>query len=208
MARAKAARKGNGERSPEDRLIDAALELAGRQGWRRTGLAEIAAEAGLKLHEAYAIHRSKAAILGAFTRRIDREVLTGAGAAEDGETTRDRLFDTLMRRYDALKPYKPALRAILRDSVGDPLALCGVARLGRSITWMLEAAGIPTAGLRGHALVHLTGALYLSVLHVFLGDDSEDLARTMAALDRGLRRGESLLRFAPRRRREDMASPA
>src|SRR3984957_20900639 len=102
--------------TPENRLIDAALALAARQGWRRTGLAEIAAEAGLKLHEAYALHRSKAAILAAFTRRIDREVLTGAPAAEEGESVRDRLFDTLMRRYDALKPYKPALRAILRDS--------------------------------------------------------------------------------------------
>src|ERR1700730_6157190 len=106
MARARA-RRGPAERSPEDRLIVAALELAARQGWRRTGLAEIAAEAGLKLHEAYALHRSKAAILGAFTRRIDREVLAGAGAPEEGESTRDRLFDTLMRRYDALKPYKP-----------------------------------------------------------------------------------------------------
>src|ERR1700728_2289061 len=101
MARAKAARRKAPSGTPEDRLIDAALALAASQGWRRTGLAEIAAEAGLKLHEAYAIHRSKGSILRAFGRRVDREVL-GAGAPDEGDGARDRLFEILMRRFEAL----------------------------------------------------------------------------------------------------------
>ncbi len=47
-------------------------------------------------------------------------------------------------------------------------------------------------------MTHATLALYLAVLRVFLADDSADLGRTMAALDRGLRRGEALCRFAGR----------
>src|SRR5271170_1278730 len=104
MPRSKTPRRP-AQATPEHRLVDAALALAARQGWRRTGLAEIATEAGLKLHEAYAIHRSKGAILRAFTRRIDAEVLSGAGEAAAEESRRERLFDTLMRRYEAMKPY-------------------------------------------------------------------------------------------------------
>ena len=201
MARARARRKAPpADRSPEARLIDAALTLAARQGWRRTSLAEIADEAGLKLHEAYALHRSKGAILLAFTRRIDAAVLAGADAT--GDSARERLFDTLMRRFDALRPYKDGVRAILRDSVGHPAALLGLPVLRRSMAWMLEASGISTAGCRGRLASDATVALYLSVLRVFLADDSEDLGRTMAALDRALRRAESLCRFVPAARRE------
>lgn len=198
MARAKAPPRQPASGTPEDRLIAAAMALAARQGWRRTGLAEIAAEAGLKLHEAYALHRSKGGILRAFIRRIDQEVLAGA-AADEGESARERLFDTLMRRFEALKPHKDAVRAILRDSVGDPGAVFALPALRRSIGWMLEAARISTQGCRGRVITNFLIALHLSVLRTFLSDDSSDLARTMAVLDQGLRRGESLCRFLPRR---------
>ncbi len=178
--------------SAEDRLVDAALALAARQGWRDTGLGEIAAEAGLPLGEAYAACPSKLAILAAFHQRIDRAALA-AGAAEQDAAPRDRLFDVLMRRFDALQPHKPALRAILRDGMGDPLALLGLPALLRSMAWMLEAAGISAAGWRGRLRANLLAGLYLSVLRVFLGDDSTDLAQTMAVLDRRLRRAESFL---------------
>jgi AcrR family transcriptional regulator len=214
MARAKKAGRGQSsdndhrrDGSPEDRLIGAALDLAARQGWRRTGLAEIAEEAGLKLHEAYAIHRSKGAILRAFVRRIDAEVLAG-GTAEEGENARERLFDTLMRRFEALKPHRQAIRAILRDSMGHPGALRGLPIVGRSMGWMLEASGISTGTCAGRAVAALMVGLYLSVFRTFLTDDSEDLASTMAALDRGLRRGEGLCRFLPRGRGEARASAA
>jgi AcrR family transcriptional regulator len=207
MARAKAARRKAPSGAPEDRLIEAALTLAARQGWRATGLNDIAAEAGLKLHEAYAIHRSKGAILRAFIRRTDREVLAGA-SPDAGDNARERLFDTLMRRFEALKPHRDAIRAIARDSIGDPAALFRLPAMGQSMRWMVEAAGISTAGCRGRLFVNLVLALHLSVLRTFLADDSPDLARTMAALDQGLRRGEALCRYLPRHRRSAEASPA
>lgn len=201
MARAKAARRTTAKRAaprgtPEDRLIDAALALAARQGWRRTGLGQIAAEARLPLHEAYALHRSKGGILRAFTRRVDRAVL--AEATEEGESARERLFDLLMRRFEALKPHRDALKAIFRDSVGHPAAVFGLARVKRSMRWMLEGAGISTGGCAGNLMVNGLMVVYLSVLRVFLADDSEDLGRTMAALDRGLRRAEEAWVRLPR----------
>jgi AcrR family transcriptional regulator len=201
MARARAPRKAPAaDRSPETRLIEAALALAARKGWRRISLAEIAEEAGLRLHEAYALHRSKGSILRAFIRRIDAAVLAGAGPSD--ESARERLFDTLMRRFDALKPYKDGVRAIVRDSMGHPASLLGLPVLARSMAWMLEASGISSAGCRGRLAAKATAALYLSVLRVYLSDDSADLGRTMAALDRALRRAESVCRFMPQPRRE------
>lgn len=187
---------------PAQRLIDAAFALARRQGWSRTGMADIAAEAGLPLHEAYALFPSKSCILDGFRRRIDQAVLTDLGKEEaaaqgDGTARRDRLFDTLMRRFDALQPHKEALRAILRDAVGDPFLLLSGLGLLRSMAWMLEASGIRTTGWRGLVRAQLLAGLYLTVLRVFFEDASPDLGKTMAALDRQLRRSERLLGVEP-----------
>jgi AcrR family transcriptional regulator len=197
MAKSVSPRKRRGGKaaagSPDakDRLLDAALSLAARQGWRRTGLAEIAAEAGLSLAEAHAACASKLGLLALFHRRIDQAALAG-GAATTDEPPRDRLFDVLMRRFEALQPHRAALKAILRDSRGDPAALLGLPMLANSMTWMLEAAGVG-GGWRGRLHAQLLTALYISVLRIFLDDESADLATTMAALDSRLRRAEAWL---------------
>ena len=174
--------------SDSDRIIDAALACIARQGWRRLSLADIAAEAGLPILEVYRLYSSKPAILCAFFRRIDVAVLAAPLDSEPDERPRDRVFDLLMRRFDALTPYRAALEVLGRELPTDPLAaLAAGAGLLRSMRWMLEAAGISGEGLGGVLAVKLTAAVSLATLRVWLRDESPDLAPTMAALDRRLR---------------------
>lgn len=174
-----------------DRIVTAALELAAEQGWSRTTLAAIAARAGLGLAELHAEFPDRAAIVAAFLDRIDREVL--AAAPEAGDRPRDRLFDVIMRRFDALAPHKAAILAMLRDAPFDPAgSLMLVPRFGRSLAWMLEAAGLSAAGLCGLARVQGLAAVYAAAFRAWTRDDSPDQAATMAALDRALRRAEGL----------------
>jgi AcrR family transcriptional regulator len=169
------------------RIVDAALAVAARQGWRNASLADIAAEAKLPLLSVYDRFRSKGEILDAFRQRIDEAVLGGI-EEDEGERPRDRLFDALMRRFDALQPHKDAVRALARELPADPLlALGALPGAARSMAWMLEASGIDASGLRGFARVHLLTGIYSSVLRVWLVDESADMMKTMAVLDRRLR---------------------
>jgi AcrR family transcriptional regulator len=178
-----------------DRLIDAALALAERRGWRELALADIAREAGLPLARVHGLAPSKTAILEAHMRRTDAAVLSGA-PADPGSDARDRLFDAVMRRFDAMAPGKAGLRAIVHDLSSDPAgALCLGPGLMRAMAWTLEAAGIDSGGWRGRLKAKGLALLYLSVLRVWLGDDSAEQSKTMAALDRGLRRAEQAFRF-------------
>jgi AcrR family transcriptional regulator len=192
-------------KAPGGRVIEAALALAAERGWR-----QVAAAAKLSLAELYALYPSKAAILAAFVRRIDGEVL-GEGEAE-GDNPRDRLFDVVMRRFEALKPHRAGIEAILHDAGRDPLALlCGGPRLLRSMAWMLEAAGLPSHGLGGRLRAKGLAVVYLATMRVWLSDESEDLSRTMAALDKHLRRAEGLAGMCPpalRRGRQGEAGQA
>ena len=188
---ARAATPGRKAKEPKDRLIDAALSLAAEEGWRRLTLAEIAATAGVPLAETATLFRSKYGIIGAYRRRIDQAVLAGP-APSINDSPRDRLFDVLMRRFEALKADRIALRTIARDSLGDPAMLRLLPGVMSAMGWMLEAAGLPSTGYRGHFARRAVAAIYLSVLPAFFRDDSSDLGSTMAALDRRLKQLDSL----------------
>ena len=175
-----------------DRVVDAALALAVVQGWRGMTLAAVSRQARLPLADVYRACPSRSAILDAFMRRIDLAVLATADAEIAGESVRDRLFDVLMRRFDALAPRRQAVAAIASDLPREPPSLALFAPcFARSMACMLESAGLSTAGLRGALRVKGLGAVYLAVLRTWLGDDDPDFARTMATLDRLLRRAES-----------------
>lgn len=207
---AKAARKGRKPDQQPDRVITAMLTLTAERGWRKVSLLDIARAAKLSLAELYQLYRSKGAILAAFVRHVDSAVLA-QGEAE-GDKARDRLFDVLMRRFETLRPHKAAIEAILRDAGANPLGMLGgTPRLLRSMAWMLEAAGLASHGLRGMMRARGLALLYLATMRDWLNDDTADMSRTMAALDKRLNRVETLLGLCPalgRRRERRGASEA
>jgi AcrR family transcriptional regulator len=179
-----------------DRMTRAALALASERGWRTMSLAEVVARAEVPLLDAYQAVPSKTALLARLIDSSDRAVLSG-GAATMTDTARDRLFDVVMRRFDSLQSRRQGMVAILRDLPCDPPALlCLLPRFARSMAWMLEAAGISSSGL-GSLRIKGLALVYLNALRVWLEDDSPDMARTMAAVDKGLRRAEQLARSLP-----------
>ena len=193
-------------------IVDRALALAAERGWRRTSLREIAGAAGVSLIDLRRHYRSKGAILEAFFDRVDHDMLAAVEPELESEPARDRLFDLIMRRFDAMKAHKEGVRAILRDCACDPcLGLWAWCRMRRSLSWILEAAGLDSSGLRGLVRIKGLGLVYLPALRVWLNDDSEDMARTMADLDRRLGRLDNLVatlsgRGAPRAAEEGSES--
>jgi AcrR family transcriptional regulator len=190
-----------------DPIIDAALSLAAERGWRGLSLADIAERAKMKLPEVVGHFGSRAAILDAYLRRIDQRMLEG-GVPEAGESAKDRLFDVIMRRFDAMAGDRAALKVIMRQSADDPRALlCGGTRFLKSMALTLETAGISASGLRGLALIQGVAAIYLYAFSAFLDDDSADHARTMATLDKALRRADDFAALIWRRRQPSHVAP-
>lgn len=202
----------------EDRIIDATLALAETKSWRSLTLGDIAAAASLSLAETMAAFPSKTAVLSAFSRRIDAEtlkLLSEEDAADGTATSRDRLFDTIMLRFDAMTPYRAALNAIATDVAQEPLsALPLVSPTLKSLALLLEASGIDSSGLKGALRVRGLGVAWVSAFRVWL-TDNEDQTKTMAELDKRLRQGDNIIRAVRQyqdncrtRRRSRRESPA
>ena len=157
--------------------------------WR---LRDVAEAAGLGLAELYRVYPDKVALVAAFLAKIDAEVLAGTPSrADPEETARDRLFDAMMRRYDALRPYREALGAIRRAGTRDPmLALAMAPALRRSMAAMLEAASVPSEGLRVRCGKMGCWRSTTPCRAFTTRTRPTDLSKTMAALDSRLKTAE------------------
>ncbi len=99
-----------------------------------------------------------------------------------------------MTRFETMQPFKPALGRIsasLCCHPGEAALLVGSAL--DSQYWMLEGAGTKLKGAGGGLRVAGLATIYAKVFRIWLDDSSPGLDRTLAALDRRLRRGEELL---------------
>ena len=187
-----------GEEAVADRLIEAALAISGERGWQALSLVDVARRAGVSLAECYRAFPDKATVLYRLLAATDQAVLRDGPADDPEETPRDRLFEVFMRRFDVLQRRRAAIVAILRELPFDPLTAAGLLpRLARSIVWMAEAAGLPMTGLPGVLRVKVLGAVYLYALRAWVNDETADMAQTMAALDKALRRADRLLSAFP-----------
>ena len=175
-----------------DAALDAFIKLIAENGFADVALRDVAEAAGLGLAELYKAYPDKVALVAAFMAKIDAEVLAGTPSRSDPEeTARDRLFDAMMRRYDALRPYREALGAIRRAGTRDPmLALAMGPALRRSMAAMLEAASVPSEGLTGALRQNGLLAIHYAVSRVYDKDETTDLSKTMAALDSRLKMAE------------------
>lgn len=176
--------------------VMAMIGLLPGSGWLRLTLGDVAGAAGLPLAQLYRQYPSKLALLQEFAARIDAAMLGALEAPDPAASAQDRLFEVIMARFDALGPYREAMRVLGRELPRDPpAALCFATRsLTRALDWSLAAAGLDAAGLRGVFRRKVLGAVYLDSLRVWIGDDSADGGATMAHLDRRLRQAMPLLK--------------
>ena len=173
------------------RIIEALLALAAEQPFDEITITEIAARAGVTLADFRDAFPSKGAALAGFSRHIDRIVLDGGNPDLAAEDSRERLFDVLMRRLEAMAPYRDGLRGVSEWLRRTPLAAAAVNQVVvNSMRFMLEAAGIESEGASGALKLQGLAMAWARILNVWYDDDDPGLAKTMAALDRELIRGE------------------
>lgn len=176
------------------KIVAALLGLAAERRWEDFSLTDVANRAGITLAQFRDHFPSKGAVLAAWSRQIDKQVLEGSSDDLIGEPAKERLFDVLMRRLDAMAPHKDALDGILEWTRHDPaaaLALNGLAI--NSMRFMLEAAGIDSEGAVGALKLQGLVLAWTRVLRVWLDDRDPSQGETMAALDRELSRGETFV---------------
>jgi AcrR family transcriptional regulator len=180
--------------STKDRIVEALMRLAGRRAFEDIAISDIAHEAGVSLADFRDCFPSKGAVLASFSRKIDRQVLEDFSGRYSAEPAKERLYEVLLRRLEALEPYRHALEAISQWATTDPLAAASLNReTVNSMRFMLEAADIDSEGALGALKLQGLAIAWWRVLGTWYEDSDVDLCRTKAALDRELSRSEAVI---------------
>jgi len=178
----------------DGRLVAGFWQVVARHGWDGLTMRRVSAASGVPLAELRRRCPTPLALLAMHGRAVDAQVLKGT-VTDPNDAPRERLFDVLMRRVDALQPHRRGVLRLLRDASAAPLlALALLAGLPGSMRWMLEAAGIGTNGCAGALRAQGLAGVWLYTLRAWARDSTEDLGSTMAALDRALDRAEQAAR--------------
>lgn len=177
-------------------IVDASLEEAAAVGWDAVQLTDVGARLGLSLADIERHFRDKDAIANALFDRAWQAML--APPAEDFAAlpARERLFQTMMRWFDALAPH----RVVAADMIQAKLYpshphhwVPMVFNLSRTIHWLLDAAQVRSSGRRRQIEEIGLSGLFLSVLWVWMRDGSEGQADTRAVLARRLDNADRLM---------------
>ena len=177
----------------KQKIVLTSLDLAAQRGWAYVSLRDIAKGCKISMAELHSVIEDKDDILVLIGRMIDRKVLDNLSKGHENEPIRDRLFDILMDRFEALDDHRGGIIAILEYYKCEPKELIfSMPHLCRSMNWMLEAAGVQTSGLKGALRVTGLSLIYIKTLRIWMSDNSPDLPKTMAALDKSLNSAEQV----------------
>lgn len=172
-------------------LARAALSLAATNAWRDVTLARLADAAERPLADL--CHASLGEAVDCVEEAFDRAIAENADQLDPSQSVRDRLFDLIMRRFEAMEPHRAAVLAMEIGQDRDPV-LIGAAhqRHVRCARWVLALAGLEADGMTGQARSQGLGVIIGQARAAWRGDDAGDFAKTMASLDKNLRRAEEM----------------
>lgn len=180
---------------PSDEALIAALwRVIATHGWPGLSMRRLATEAGTDTATLRERFPTRLDMLLLHGRVMDQAVLAGTIPGQGG-SARDRIFDVLMRRLDAMQPHREGILRLFEDMRRDPaLALALAPHIGIAMRWMLEAAEVEAKSCEARLLALGLAGVWLATIRAWARDDSPDMGATMAALDSALDRAERIAR--------------
>jgi len=172
-------------------LARAALSLAASTPWREVTLVKLADSANRPVSEYYGASVGEA--LDCVEEAFDRAIGDSLDKLDNSQSVRDRLFELIMRRFEAMEPHRAAVLAMEQGQDRDPTLMAGAhQRHVRCARWVLAIAGLEADGMTGQARAQGLGVIIGQARAAWRGDTAGDFAKTMASLDKNLRRAEEM----------------
>lgn len=172
-------------------LARAALTLAAAGPWREVTLTKLADAASRPISDFYGASLGEA--VDCVEEAFDRAIADNMDALDPSQSVRDRLFELIMRRFEAMETHRAAILAMEQGADRDPTVMAAAhQRHVRCARWVLALAGLEADGMTGQARAQGLGVIIGQARAAWRGDDAGDFAKTMGSLDKNLRRAEEM----------------
>ena len=169
-------------------ILDKIFSNIARDGWTKFSLLQFSKTQKISIQDLKTFFRNKDHILERFSKMIDYKVESNIDVEEMKSTSnKDNLFELIMLRLEAMQTYKVALRNILSSAKEQPIILKKLSKnIINSLDFYLELSSYyddtPVDFLKKNVIFFI----YSLTFRVWLNDESDDLSKTMAELDKFL----------------------
>lgn len=174
-----------------DDKLKVCLDYIEAESWKDFSFEKVSRQSGIPLSDFYQTFQDKSAVIAALISHIDMQMLSELTDIEG--SPKEVLFEIILTRLEIASPYKAIFKKLFHECLSDPLSSLFISQKGLgSVQWMLEQAGLNPYGWSGMLRMQGLTVLYLYTLKTWFSDESEDMGKTMASLDRGLGRVEKI----------------
>jgi hypothetical protein len=169
-------------------ILDKIFTNIAKDGWTKFSLLQFSKTQKISIKDLKIFFRNKDHILERFSKMIDFKVESNIDIEEMKNTSKkDNLFELIMLRLEVMQTYKVALRNILSSAKEQPIILKKLSKnIINSLDFYLELSlyydDTPVDFLKKNAIF----IVYSLTFRVWLNDESDDLSKTMAELDKFL----------------------
>jgi len=176
----------------KEKLIILGFKLIEKKGWKYFSLKSLAKENKSDLESIKNFFKNKSQFLVSFSEMIDNKVLANIDKEEFNKNSiKDNLFELIMLRFENLNHYKTGLKILLSDLKKSPVELKKIMKkVLDSMDLFLEIANVKNNYLMDFIKVNIIFIIYSYVFNVWLDDQSSEMSKTMAELDKWLSKAE------------------
>lgn len=172
----------------DQKISDAIFKLAARHTWHEITFDQIAKAAKIPAKQIKQRYADTNALLPLMVAAISGATMKTLGNPDKRAALHDRLFEALMARFDVLQKHREAIlnlaAAAHRDArVARHLARAQMQAIKSTLLWADEISDSGNFSLSSTVL----WVVYLASFRVWKNDETLDMSKTMAALDRYLR---------------------
>ena len=178
--------------SREHELIKEAFVVIERVGWDKFSLLDLLKKGKITEKEVNSFFKNKSDVIDKFSIMIDSVVESKINIDDFRiSSKKDNLFELIMIRLEEMKIYKKSLKKIIESAKKNPILLSRISNnVMNTMDFYLELTSCyndtPIDFLKKNTLFFI----YSFAFRTWLKDETDDLASTMAELDRLLTMSE------------------
>jgi hypothetical protein len=177
----------------ENKYIKKGFDLINDIGWEKFSLEKLSTKEKIPINDLKVFFKCKNSIVDKFSRMIDKKIESKLRIDDFKDSSKkDILFELIMMRFDEMEGYKGSLVKILDVSKNKPLLISIITKnVMNTMDFFLELSNSYNNYAFDFLKKNFLFFIYSITFKTWLSDDTDDLSKTMAELDKLLSTAEN-----------------
>ena len=162
-------------------------------GWEKFSIEKLSAKENIPVEDLKVFFKCKYSVLDKFSRMVDKNIESKLRIEDFKDSSKkDILFELIMMRFDEMEEFKGSLTKILDASRNKPLLISIISKnVMNTMDFFLEISNSYNNYAFDVLKKNFLFIIYSITFKTWLSDNTEDLSKTMAELDRLLSTAEN-----------------